>query len=266
MPLAFHYSPPIADMTDSTDNRWSAWYPIHDSLTSDTFRGQRVPRIPMQTKVAANGDTLGNVFVNGHGLPPHHGVWPPLQAPGQRGYHTVVTVVDRELERPPEARVQLQVVPAGDRLTVQVAVGSIAGHHRRLALRIALVADTVRVRTGTEKRLYQNVVQAEAQSDSLSLGVPIDAMQPSRTTYTFDVAAIEAGVNCIHDVDCFARAAWDPDTALEHDMANGYTRQYPDPRDWQIDRSQLRVVAFVQDLETSDVLQAAEVKAWPVGR
>jgi hypothetical protein len=258
LPLAYHYSPPIMDGTDSTDDRWYAWYPIHETAS---FRGQRAPRIPMQTKVAPDGDTLSNAFVNGHGLPPHHGAWPALQAPGERGYHTTVAVVDRELQRPPDARVQLQVVPEGDRLTVNVAVDSIRGRHQRLALRIAVVSDTVRVRTGTEKRIYQNVVRAEAQSDSLSMGVPIDARQPSHTTYSFDVAAIEAGVNCIHDADCVARA-WGPDTAMAHD----YERRHPDPRDWQIDRSQLRVVAFVQDLETSDVLQAAEVKAWPAGR
>jgi hypothetical protein len=112
------------------------------------------------------------------------------------------------------------------------------------------------MRSGTESRIYQNVVRAAALNDTLPLGLAVDATRPARTTYRFDLAAIEAGIRAAGDPVFWAKL-WGESVQETAPIANDLVAQHPDPRDWRMDRSHLKVVAFVQDLETSDVLQAA---------
>jgi hypothetical protein len=135
---------------------------------------------------------------------------------------------------------------------VHVAVDSLRGPHRTLALRVVLFADTVWKRGGNARRIYTNVVQDAAHNDTLSLGLPLQGSLPTTISHAFDLAAIQAARTAERDDEFVVNAT---------NLASvGMGTTFPDPRDWQLDRSRLHLVAFVQDLDTGEVLNAVRMK------
>jgi len=256
--IAYHYDLPIRREEDSVGERFRQWYPGLGTLRYT--RTGRSTIIPTRTIITPAGDTLDGVgWVDGFapGGPVH---WTERR---ERFWHAnAVTLIERERARVPELSMRQDVTVEQDSLHVFVHFDSIpnrAGH--QLALRMVLLQDTVHIRGGTIRRLYLNVVRAEARSSALPLGVPL---APSRTAasvaYVFDLGQITAQVAAMqHPPASYFAQASDPKTAAES-YRTSYTNLFPDSRDWQMDRSRLHVVTFVQDLETGEVLQAVRTK------
>jgi hypothetical protein len=154
----------------------------------------------------------------------------------------------------------LECLRAGEESAFEIVYDACAASLLRFAysyVRSTTVAQDVVA--DTFAHLYQNVVRAAAQSDALSLGLPIAADRPSTTTYTFDLAALTRGILSMQDPHVMATLDGTPIEDAIRECDN-WRAQYPNPSDWMVHRARLRVVAFVQDLETSDVLQAAVVQ------
>jgi hypothetical protein len=251
--LAWHGHAPLATGSDQMEwwGRYNDWYPrLYNASGAKSDPGTQ--RIPVQSLITLTGDTLTGAFarVNGHGLPRQSEtvtVYPDVSL-----HQRVIPVIERERARAPDATLQMTVDTHHDSVTVHVAVDSIRGIHRTLVMRIALFADTIWKRGGNDRRIYTNVVQDAAHDDTLELGLPLGGRVPVALTYSFDLAEIQ-------------KSRWlERDRGLTTDSANladmEYRMNYPDPRDWDIDRTRLHVAAFVQDLDTGDILQAVQAK------
>jgi hypothetical protein len=169
--------------------------------------------------------------------------------------------VDSQLVVPPDARVDLEVTRKDDRVLTTVKVDSIVGRRKHLALRIVLLEDTIRLRGGTIRRVFQNVVRGYARSDQLPLGLAIPSTGSSTTAYAFDVAKLQAAILKDQNPKYLAAAGGDRERDSSYLIyMKESIAQFPDPADWRIDSSRLHVVAYVQDLTTGEVLQASRVK------
>lgn len=256
MLLTYYAREPGGNITFRLDDHLDHWY----RSLRDTSSGLGPPRRTLTTA----GDTLeAGWWVNGRGTlaqrrPERADL--PLES---SGFQRVAQRIDEEFTRGPDAQIQVAVQPTGEQIRVQVQVDSIRGTHRTLALRLALVEDTMWIHTGTLRRVYHNVVRAAAATDRMSLGIPLPAHPGAPIPYTFDLAAIQAGMLAGRNADSLSRY---------HELDRGnmvrwrddYIARFFDPRDWQLNRARLSVVAFVQDLETGEVLQAARVKVPPM--
>jgi hypothetical protein len=247
--LAWHYHPPLVGTAGRFQwaERYDAWYP--------TFFGSKPgqQRIPIQTLLTPTGDTLrGQVaLVNGHALPRRLPGWWTMSKPASL-QQRAVAVIERERARISDAALQMTVDTRQDSVHVRVTVDSLRGNSHRLAMRIVLFADTIWKRGGNDRRIYTNVVQDAAHDDTLELGLPIRGNTPMTITYGFDLAEIQAGRWAERDEGLNADPSNVPDML--------WRINFPDPRDWELDRTRLHVVAFVQDLETGDVLQTVRAK------
>jgi len=269
VPLAYHANAIIAPPAEADWDRWFAWYPIYAQNPNFRFnyRGRTTSQIPQRTLVTPAGDTLTNEFVDGHGLPadPRSHDRPI----GQSLYQRAVARIDTELQRAPEARVRMTVAQRGDNIDVVTSVDSVQGTHHQLALRVVLFEDTVWVRQGTTRRLYLNVVRSAAQTDSLALGLPlriVPNISPTVVRHSFNVAALHAALLEWRDPEALMERIPQLTRENAREWANDFQRQHPDARDFSIDRSRLHVIAFVQDLETGDILQSAVMKVPADGR
>jgi len=260
LPLSYPWDEPTGCQTDSTVQRFFAWYPSRYPVTSNLgFRGLSA-RIPVRTLVTAQGDTLsGAFFVNGRSVPNDpRSVFPP---DGFSKYNRAVAAIDSELTRWPTASMRLQVHTDSDKVTATVHLDSIQKSHRNLAIRIVLFEDTVWIHTGTIRRIYQNVVRGVAQNDTLSLGLPFPHALPATISYTFDVGRMEQRLRAALDPMARRRSGESEEDA--EFASRWYRLSYSDPRDWTIRRSRLHVVAFVQDVETGEILQAVRKSLMP---
>jgi len=257
IPLAYLYSIPTVNANDNVMDRFDAWYPRSWDTTHTS--------IARATLLTATGDTVRTLYhINGRGVPK------PLAADSmtdsvawrarpvlQTVYQRFTQQIDRELARPPAVRLRVEAAMRADTLVVTTRVDSLQGSRPALALRLVLIQDTVRVRMGTVRRLYFNVVRADAHAAPLSMGVPCPAPgTPLR--YVFDLAAIQAGMLMSRDANPIVNT--DPrDNEWAIESRDGYLKRFPDRRDWQLDRAHLAVVAFVQDLTTGEVLQVVRL-------
>lgn len=251
IPLAYHMHFPIARIADGLWSRLiGTWYPYPYSFGRTSTAHPSV--IPVRTAISPRGDTLDQKWVDGIGL--------PYRAPtaGQTApevlFQSASAAIDSELRRPPAARLRLRVARDGGRVVATTTIDSIPGHRARLAFRAVLVQDTVTLRGGTNRRVYTNVVRAAAYTDSLPLGLPL-ATTDSATTivYAFDVDQLNRDLQTQRD------PAASVFTLAKEDIVAMFA-PFPDARDWHVDPDRLFVVVFVQDLDTSEVLQAATMR------
>jgi hypothetical protein len=240
--LAWHGHPPLVARRGRHDwwARFGEWYPSRYAISNHTV-------VPFKTLLTPSGDTLtGRTTVNGHAIQGRSFPDP------ESYYRPIIALIDRERSRAPDASLQLNLQAGNDSVRVRVHVDSLRGIHRALALRIVLVADTIWKRGGNNRRMYTNVVQDAAHDDTLSLGLPLRGSLPISVEYAFDLSAIQAARNI------------DRDESLVIDSTNlanvSWRLNFPDPRDWLLDRNRLFVVAFVQDLDTGDVLHAIRTR------
>jgi hypothetical protein len=253
--LAWHGHAPLTKTGGDLEwwARYANWYPrSYSTVSAQTKAGAQ--RIALQSLITAAGDTLdgSKARVNGHALPRHGETW--TVSPDVNLYRRVVPVIERERARAPDAALHMDVDARHDSVSVRVTVDSIRGRHRTLVMRIALFADTVWKRGGNDRRIYTNVVQDAAYDDTLELGLPMPGRTPATIAYRFDLAEIQKDRLAERD------ESLTKDSTSLADMI--YRVNFPDPRDWELDRNRLHVVAFVQDVETGDVLQAVRAKVF----
>ena len=171
----------------------------------------------------------------------------------------------------------------GGQVLTRVQIDSVTGQHPKVYLRLMLVEDTVlltgdgidwRALTGLNaknqydveqpmRQLHYNVVRAVAHRPPVRWGLPLQV--PGTVQYTFDVAAIQrrhleyyrGGVKAI--VDSIPRDnKWLIGNG-SHDVFASQLPRFPDEHDWRMNPKRLHVVAYVQDAQTGEILQAAMV-------
>ena len=162
---------------------------------------------------------------------------------------SVASVIDKRLESKPGARVKLQASMKGGSVNVAVEVGKTAKTGKpdqQLRLQIALVEELVRYTGENGVRFHPMVVRSLASTEKDKLGFAVTPGKASKVTHTFDVAKAVAD----------AKAHLD---AMEGGASERFGKFQFIERKNDIDMAQLRVVAFVQDEKTKEILQAAIV-------
>jgi hypothetical protein len=186
---------------------------------------------------------------------------------------TIRPVVDKRLDVKPGADISLKAAMVGGQIKVTAKVGKIlraggigkadkaaaetnpgAGGKtqpvkaagRKLRLQIALVEEIVHYTGENGVRFHPMVVRSLAASKKNDLGFVLPDGKSTRLTHEFDIARVVAE----------AKAHLD-------DMEGGSSKRFGKfsfiQRKNGIDASRLRIVAFVQDEATREVLQAASV-------
>jgi hypothetical protein len=157
---------------------------------------------------------------------------------------TIEKVVDKRLEQKPGATIALKAAMAGDRVEVTADVKPAATPDQKLRLQIALVEEMVHYTGENGVRFHPMVVRSMASTEKDTLGFAVEAGKRAKVTYAFDVA----------------KAA---DEARAHldEMESGKNERFGKfqfiERKSEINRANLRVVAFVQDEKTKEVVQTA---------
>jgi hypothetical protein len=263
--LGYHFDMPLTSVADSMQFRMEGWYPSSWGLNYPQY--SRVgrfknPRVSVRSMISQEGDTANSYWhMNG----------PRVREPKDAGLEDAyfagisplitqlaASEADKWLDRLPSAFVDMTLTRTGNKIRTTVRVDSIYGHRERLALRIMMFEDTVRLMGGTNRRVHFNVVRRFAQTEQYPLGLPIAADKPSTTSWTFDLDEIQKSVQLGRDTE--KAAHFSRDTVTE-EIIKGFkewTDRFPDVRDWSLNPARLHIVAFVQDLETGEILQGAE--------
>jgi hypothetical protein len=172
----------------------------------------------------------------------------PLGGPaegGKESYDALRKLINKELEEPAEARIKLDVKRKGDRLALEAQVSDLKKTGAKVRLRFALVEDVVHYAGNNGQRLHHHVVR------SFPGGVEGFALTEKTSKQS---AKVSLG-----------------------DLAEGltdYLKKYQVPRgeqrpfaggDFPLKLEHLKVVAFVQDDDSRQILQAAQADV-PAGR
>jgi hypothetical protein len=139
------------------------------------------------------------------------------------------------LDIPATVKLQVRTTSSGDRITAEVQVRDLAKPGAKVKLRAMLVEDFVRYRGGNGTRIHRSVVRAALSPEE---GIPLEQAQ-SKHELRIDAAVVR------------------------RDLGNYLDQWQKDNPDVQfIERplklSRLRIVAFVQDDQTQEVLQAVQ--------
>jgi len=257
---------PITGLEQDHSGWYWAWYPLDTTA-------KPLPLIPFAATLrSASGAELNSSYlVNGHGVStvPVPGTTPVLRGaldtvPHPGRHANMIATIDSALQQSPEAQLRVttavQRAPGSVQLHVTTRVD--AGTHPRanLAVRLMLVRDTVWLRSGSLRRLMFNPVLSMSHTPALPLGLPLPAQEKVPVDYTFDLTAIQRGITAQRTSDGWQRWSDAHQFGMDGTSQRDNTLMtYPDPRDWQIDWSHVFLVALVQDVHTSDILQAVRV-------
>ena len=162
---------------------------------------------------------------------------------------SIESAIDKRLEGKPGARIRLQASVKGGNVDVAVEVGKTVKNGKpdqKLRLQVALVEEIVRYTGENGVRFHPMVVRNLASTEKDKPGFAVTPGKTSKVTHTFDVAGVVAD----------ARAHLD---SMEGGASERFGKFQFIERKNAIDMSQLRVVAFVQDEQTREILQAAVV-------
>jgi len=162
---------------------------------------------------------------------------------------SIESVIDKRLEGKPGARIKLQAGMKGGNVDVAVEVGKTAKTGKpdqKLRLQVALVEETVHYTGENGLRFHPMVVRSLASAEKDKLGFAVTPGRTSKVTHTFDVARVVAEAKSHLD-------------SMEGGASERFGKFQFIERRSAIDMSQLRVVAFVQDETTKEILQAAVV-------
>jgi len=155
---------------------------------------------------------------------------------------TVEPIVDKRLDVKAAAKIALKASMTGDRVDVTADVKTSAKPDQKLRLQIALVEEIVHYTGENGVRFHPMVVRSLASTEKNVLGFPMTGGKRANVVYTFDVA----------------KAVADAKTHLDEMEGGSSTRfgkfQFIERRS-DINRANLRIVAWVQDEKTKDVLQ-----------
>jgi hypothetical protein len=163
---------------------------------------------------------------------------------------TVESVVDTRLDVKPGATIRIEAAVSGGRIELAARVRTGGKPGRKLRLQVALVERMVRYSGENGVRFHPMVVRSLAGVDKDALGFPLVSGRSAKIAWTFDVAQVAAAAGAHLD-----------------EMEGGASERFGKFRFIQrksdIDRDNLRVVAWVQDEATKEVLQAAAFDVTP---
>jgi hypothetical protein len=175
----------------------------------------------------------------------------------------MVTAIDAELQKVPEAVLHVEAHPEGGTLVTQVRVESLTPDHQDVYVRICVVEDTVHLKQapgvpGTPRLDHYMVVRATAHDAAHPMGLPLHGA--GTVSYTFALAKEQQRL--LHywalGKAPVPQTADDSTLTQIQDVKNLFS-VFPDKQNWLIDSTRLHVIAFVQDAHTGDVLQAAMI-------
>jgi len=145
-------------------------------------------------------------------------------------------VINPLLEKPARAQLKASATRQGDKIDIQAEVSDLEKPGDKVRLRFALVEEQVRYVGGNQVRFHHDVVRA------LPGGADGFPLKEKNAKQTASVNLAELRKNLSSYLDDFAK-------------------QRPFPNDRRpLELKKLRVVAFVQDDETKEVLQATQVE------
>jgi len=260
--IAYEYDcPPLSNEIDAPQTRITEWYRFNPSGPKPVVQYGALPASDFEPRGGGFPLRMADPWLNG---------LPALDPEGhvlERKYAQYAAEIDRLLSLPPEAIIAMRVTSRGGAVDVALTVDSIGASHRRVAARIVLVEDTVRVKGGTNRRLQYSVVRGAAQSPGLPMGLPLSGAGGGRQTveYHFDLDTIAAQYVSQRTPRETLRKLYPVDSVFQQQLEqkerswNAWVSAMPDPADSRIDRDRLHVIAFVQDLDTGDILQATRV-------
>jgi tetratricopeptide (TPR) repeat protein len=156
--------------------------------------------------------------------------------------------VEAELESPAQAQIALTGGLAGDVVKANVLVDQIKTPSPDLKIQLALAEDEIRYTGENGVRFHPMVVRSLAGKDGN--GFSLSASGPTTIEWTFDVKAMSDQLKKYLD-------------NYEQTGHRGDTFSFTDKK-YQIDASNLSLVAFVQDMKTKAVLQTVYLKLSPV--
>jgi hypothetical protein len=162
---------------------------------------------------------------------------------------TLQSVVDKRLDVKPAADITLKATMIGDKVEVGAKVGKAARAGKpdqKLRLQVALVEEMVHYTGENGVRFHPMVVRSIASTEKNTLGFPLAPGKGAKVAYTFDIT----------------KAVADAKAHLD-EMEGGSSQRFGKfqfiERENEINPAHLRVVAFVQDEKTKEILQAASV-------
>jgi len=165
---------------------------------------------------------------------------------------TLQSVVDKRLDVKPAADITLKATMIGDKVEVDAKVAKAgkaakAGKpDQKLRLQVALVEEMVHYTGENGVRFHPMVVRSIASTEKNTLGFPVAPGKGAKVAYTFDIT----------------KAVADAKAHLD-EMEGGSSQRFGKfqfiERENEINPAHLRVVAFVQDEKTKEILQAASV-------
>jgi hypothetical protein len=144
--------------------------------------------------------------------------------------------IEEFLEKPAGAKIQLSASQKGNEIAIKAAVSDLANPGEKVVLRFALTEERVRYQGGNGLRYHHSVVR-DLPGGAKGVALTKNA---SEHTATVDLAKLRADI-----------------TKYLEDFAK--EDEFPNP-DRPLALRNLRVVAFVQDDATGEVLQAAQVE------
>jgi hypothetical protein len=243
--LAYHgtINYPIADPADSLWERMYSWYGAIGGEPPGLFPNQYY-----DDWIDGRGTMDNMISLSGEDLAPKY-------------YQAMVTAIEAELKKPPEAVLHVEAIPTGGTLQTRVRVDSVAPGHPDLYVRILVVEDTVRLRRapGSTSGLrldHYMVVRAAARDATHAMGLPLHGK--GTLSYTFDLAKVQARILRWWQLGMGAAPGSESEAAGAEDLKTLFS-VFAEKENWLIDPARLRVVAFVQDAKTGDVLQAAMI-------
>ncbi len=151
-------------------------------------------------------------------------------------YESYRRIVDRLLEEPAEVRLTAKAARTGDRIDIEVKVAGLTAPGADKRLRLALVEEEVRYRGSNKVRFHHQVVRAMPGS---SEGIALKDKEGTHTARV-DLGELRKQLGQFLDESGGKRRT----SSLHRPM--GFER--------------LRVIAFVQDDSTQEILQAVQVE------
>jgi hypothetical protein len=144
-------------------------------------------------------------------------------------------VINPLLEKPARAHIRASATRQGDKIDIQADVSDLDKTGEKVRLRFALVEDQIRYVGGNHIRFHHNVVRALPGG---AAGFPLKE-KSSKQTASVDLTELRKKLT---------------------DYLDAFAKKAPFPNDRRpLDLKNLRLIAFVQDDETKEVLQATQV-------
>jgi thiol-disulfide isomerase/thioredoxin len=144
--------------------------------------------------------------------------------------------IEAQLEKPPKAKLKATATRKGDKIDIQAEVSDLEKPGEKVRLRLALVEDQVRYLGGNQVRLHHRVVRA------LPGGAAGLALKEKTGKQTASVDLEELRKKLNKYLDDFGKRSPFPDSKRPMDL------------------KKLSVVAFVQDDDSKEILQATQAE------